>query len=105
MVIKPRRGQAMMELALGMLALALVASTLFAFSEYIISSLEMHRHLRAEAGRGALNGSGGDATYSSRADSDTICVEKLAVDYVFGSDQAEIREEVHIPVMSGLNAR
>ncbi len=92
----------MMELALGMLALALVASTLFAFSEYIISSLNMHRDLRAEAGRGALNGFGGDGSYSSRVDSDTIYVEKLAADYVFGEDQVEVHEEVHIPVMSGL---
>ena len=38
-----RRGQAFMELALGMLALALVLSALFGFTAYILSSLRMQR--------------------------------------------------------------
>ena len=48
-------GQAFMELALGMLALALVLSALFGFTAYILSSLRMQCDIRAEAGRGALN--------------------------------------------------
>jgi hypothetical protein len=47
-----RSGQAFMELALGMLALALVMAALFGFSMYIFSSLDIHRELRAEAGWG-----------------------------------------------------
>lgn len=92
-----RRGQAMMELAVGMLALALVASALFAFGDYIIASLDMHRHLRADAGKGALNGFGDG--YSSKSDSDTVEVEKLASQYVFGSEEVEISESVSIPNM------
>ena len=96
-------GQAFMELALGMLALALVLAALFGFTAYILSSLKMQRHLRADAGRGALNAGGGDESYSSKVADDTVEVEPFAATYIFGSTEVEVKEEVHIPVMSGLD--
>ena len=98
-----RRGQAFVELALGMLALALVLSALFGFTAYILSSLKMQRHLRADAGRGALNAGGGEESYSSKIADDTVEVEPLAATYIFGSSEVEVKEEVHIPAMSGLD--
>ena len=96
-------GQAFMELALGMLALALVLSALFGFTAYILSSLRMQRDIRAEAGRGALNSGGGEESYSSKIADDTVEVEPLAATYIFGSSEVEVKEEVHIPAMSGLD--
>ena len=96
-------GQAFMELALGMLALALVLSALFGFTAYILSSLRMQRDIRAEAGRGALNSGGGEESYSSKFADDTVEVEPLAATYIFGSSEVEVKEEVHIPSMSGLD--
>ena len=98
-----RHGQAFMEMALGMLALALVLSALFGFTSYIMSSLEMQRDLRAEAGKGALEAAGGDESYSSKTAHDTVEVEQFAANYIFGSSEVEVNEEVHIPVMSGLD--
>jgi len=92
-----------MELALGMLALALVLASLFGFTAYILSSLGMQRDLRAEAGRGALNSGGGEESYSSKVAHDTVEVEPLAATYVFGSSEVPVREEVHIPSMAGLD--
>ena len=96
-------GQAFVELALGMLAFALVLASLFAFTSYILSSLDMQSDLRAEAGRGALNAGGGDEAYSSKTAQDSVEVEPLAATYIFGSSEVEIKEEVHIPAMAGLD--
>lgn len=96
-------GQAFMEMALGMLALALVLSALFGFTTYILSSLRMQRHLRADAGRAALNAAGSEETYSTKIDNDTVEVEPLAATYIFGSSEVEVKEEVHMPSMSGLD--
>lgn len=92
-----------MELALGMLALALVLSALFGFTTYILSSLKMQRNIRADAGRGALNAAGSEETYSSKMGHDTVEVEPFAATYIFGSSKVEVKEEVHIPSMSGLD--
>ena len=96
-------GQAFMEMALGMLALALVLASLFGFTSYILSSLERQRDLRADAGRGALEAGGGDESYSSKTAHDVVEVEQFAADYVFGSSEIEVQEEVHIPAMAGLD--
>lgn len=93
------RGQALVELAIGMVVVALVLSALFAFTRYILASLEIQRTLRADAGRSALGTHGVDETYSSSVQRDTITVSPMAADYIFGSRQVEIKEEVHIPVM------
>lgn len=92
-----------MEMALGMLALALVLSALFSFTMYILGSLEIQSDLRADAGRGALEAGGLDESYSSKISHDTVAIEPFAATYIFGSTEVELREEVHIPVMSGLN--
>ncbi|MBR3221299.1 MAG: hypothetical protein IKF72_03630 [Kiritimatiellae bacterium] len=44
-----RRGQALMELAVGMFALALVVSALCVFATYIVRSLEVQNSLRSSA--------------------------------------------------------
>ena len=90
-------------MALGMFALALVLASLFAFTAYILSSLDMQRDLRADAGRDALNAGGGDEAYASKTAHDTVEVEPLAATYIFGSSEVEIKEEVHIPAMAGLD--
>ena len=94
-----RRGQALVELAVGMMVVALILAALFGFSKYIIESLRMHRTLRAQAGRSALTSSGGDGSFCSASDSETITVDPVAADYVFGSQDVTIKEEVHIPPM------
>lgn len=94
-----RRGQAFAELAMGMLALALVLAALFGFFRYIVGSLEMQRSLRAQAGRSAMASTGGDGSYGSAADRDTVEVEPLAATYIFGSETVEFKEEVHLPAM------
>lgn len=105
MGIRLRRAQAMVELAVGMLALALVVAALIGFTTYILGSLEMQRSLRAEAGRSALNAPGGDDVFSSKSDRDTVEVEPLAAEYIFGETQVPVKEEVHIPAMAGLEQR
>ena len=93
------RAQALVEMALGMFALALVASSLVCFSHYIAKSLDMHRKLRSSAGRSALYSSGGPGLYSSASDSDTVRVEPFAAEYIFGSTDVKVREQVFIPNM------
>ena len=97
-----RKGQAFVELALGMFALALVASALFGFTAYILKSLEMQRDLRADAGRVALERGGGDESFSSKLSHRVVEVDPLAADYIFGKGKVNVREEVHIPDMAGL---
>lgn len=96
---KARRGQALVELAIGMVVVSLVLAGLFGFTKYIIASLNEQRTLRAEAGRSAMGGMGGDESYASATHSDTITVSPMAADYIFGSTEVTIKEEVHIPVM------
>ncbi|MBR1921676.1 MAG: hypothetical protein IJ829_06710 [Kiritimatiellae bacterium] len=97
-----RRAQAFVEMALGLFATALVLAAVFGFSAYILRSLEMQSGLRADAGRGALNAGGGDESYSSKVDRETVEVEPLAATYLFGSERVDLRDEVHIPAMAGL---
>ena len=92
-----RPGQALMELAVGMLALALVLSALFSFAAYVVSSLEMQRSLRAEAGRKAMNAAG--QGFATAKDSDTVELEQFAADYLFGENELKIEEEVQMPNM------
>ena len=94
-----RRGQALAELAVGMFVVSLVLAALFAFTRYILVSLEMQRTIRAEAGRAAFGAHGADESYSSAVRTDVITVSQMAADYIFGSRQVKIKEEVHMPVM------
>ena len=47
--MRTRRGQALMELAVGMFALALVVSALCGFALYIVKSLRVQNSLRSSA--------------------------------------------------------
>ena len=93
-------GQAMIELALGMFALALVLAALFGFAAYILSSLDMQRTIRREAGVKALNGFG--TGYATAAKRDTVEFEPLACEYIVGSEQLPVKESVEMPDMGGL---
>ena len=92
----------MMELAVGMLAVAIVFSAIFGFLEYIVRSLDSQRELRAKAGTEAMTSSGFDGSYSSATESGTVKVEPFAAEYVFGEEEFKIKEQVHIPAMKGM---
>lgn len=77
-----KRGQALMELAMGMLALALVIAALVDFTVYITKSLKMQNSLRT----------------GSSSQSDELKVTDIAVEYIFGRDSIPIRESVHMPL-------
>jgi hypothetical protein len=62
-----RKGQALMELAMGMFALALVVAALCGFAAYIVKSLEIQNKMRVGGKR-----------------SDTVEVSSFASEYVFG---------------------
>jgi len=79
-----RRGQAMIELAMGMFALALVVSALVAFAIYIVKDLKMQNSLRV----------GDDSQH------DTVEVSGLAAKYVFGKEEVKIKESVKMPMRS-----
>ena len=76
-----RRGQALIELAVGLFALALVTSALCGFAAYIAKSLKMQNSLRVGA--------------SSQRDS--VEISEFASKYVFGTDTLTIREKVVMP--------
>lgn len=96
-----RAGQALMELAFGLLAVALVLSALFGLVRYVAKSLDRTRSMRVQAGRSAL-----DATsphgYSTSAVRDSVEVEPFAAEYIFGKRTLKIHEEVALPNMRGL---
>ena len=71
-----RRGQALMELAVGMFTLALLVSALVVFTQYIARSLDIQNHLRG----------------SSHGVADKIELEGFAADTVFGSRNLHIKE-------------
>lgn len=92
------RGQALVELALGLMLVALVLAAAFGVSQYVIASMNGQRTLRAEAGRHALGGTGGDGAMATATRHETITVSPLAADYIFGSTEVDIKEEVHLPL-------
>ena len=94
---RSRSGQALTELAIGLLAFALVITAILGFAKCIVASLDMRRSLRADAGRRALGAAGGDTAYSSSSKSVSLEVSPLAADGIFGTRRVEMKEEVHIP--------
>ena len=92
------RGQALMELAVGMFALSLVIAALITFTFYIIYSLDMQRTVRREAGVRAIQTSGNG--FSSSSKNDSIEVDSLAAEYIFGKEKISISEKVQMPAMS-----
>lgn len=81
MPIKMRRGQAMIELAFGMLALTLVVSALCGFAVYIARSLEMQNSLRVR----------------DNSQHDTLEVSDFAAEYIFNKTTIDIKEKVELP--------
>lgn len=75
-----RRGQALMELAIGMFALALVVCALCGFAAYIAKSLKVQNHLRT----------GGPK-------SDSVEVDDFAAKHVFGATKIQIKEKLDFP--------
>ena len=76
-----RRGQALMELAVGMLALALVVSALCTFTIYIVRSLEVQNSLRS----------------SSQKMNKPVKVEDFAVRHFIGKDTIKMDERAVMP--------
>lgn len=94
-----RSGQAFVELAVGMLVLALVMSALFSFARFITTSLDLQRSLRSQAGSKAMLASGPASSFSSASAGTTIIVEPFAGEYFFSSNEVDITESVYIPNM------
>ena len=85
--MRTRRGQALMELAVGLFALALVTSALCAFAVYIATSLKAQNDLRSGLGHGG----------GSNEKSDSVEVADFAEEHLFGRATLEIRERVVMP--------
>ena len=75
--MRTRRGQALMELAVGMLTIAILLSAYFFFVKYIVRSLEIENHLRKP----------GQGTYA-----DSIELDDFAAKEVFGLKNLHIME-------------
>lgn len=86
-LMRTRRGQALMELAVGLFSLALVVSFLCGFAVYIASSLEAQNNLRVGLGTG-----GGQNTKSG-----SVEVGQFAAERLFGSETLEYKERVELP--------
>ena len=70
------RGQALMELAVGMFTIAILVSALVTFTYYIVRSLEIENHLRG----------------NSKGVADKIELDDFAADNVFGTRNLHIKE-------------
>lgn len=97
-----RRGQALYEMMMGLFVLALVASAIFAFTDYITTSLKLHRRLRAKAGTSAMWSLGSDGTLSTASGSKSFNPDPMAAEHVFGKTTVHIRETVKMPSMGGI---
>ena len=74
------RGQALMELAVGLFALALVVSALCGFAHYIAKSLRVQNELRVGGKR-----------------SDFVEISSWAAQHVFGAETLKISEKLNWP--------
>ncbi len=101
--VKMRKGQAFLELTIGLFALVLVIVAALGFQDYILTSLEIHRTMRARVGGAALGAIGDSQSYISATESDAIEVEPIAATYIFGKAQIKLQEEIHMPAMGGIN--
>lgn len=98
------KGQAMIELAVGMFALVLVVSVLASFTVYIVKGLEAERHVRADAGREAIDFTDmSDAPSFRFADRvEPMEVDSISAKYLFGTEKVSVQESVYLPPMRGL---
>lgn len=76
-----RRGQALMELAVGMFALALVVSALAGFAVYIAKSLRSQNTVRS----------------SVKSTDTTVSVDHFAAKWIFGRESFDVREKARMP--------
>ncbi len=81
MGIKLRRAQALMELAAGLFALALVVSAMTGFALYFVKSLRAQNALRVKSPQAT----------------ERIDVSPFAARYIFGNATLTIREKVDMP--------
>ena len=95
-----RRAQAFVELSLGMFALALVFSALAAFALFIVKSLSLQSKARSDAGRSALVGYGQGGADSVKTDA--VELDPVAAEYLFGSNNATVKEKAYLPNMKGI---
>jgi hypothetical protein len=100
MATRRRTGQALVELAVGMFAFALVVSAVIGFAMYIVTALDMRRTMRADAGCRAMR-SIGSSIVTSR-DSKDVEIDAMAAEYVFGSEDVSVKEKVSLPPMGCL---
>lgn len=73
---RTRRGQALMELAVGMFTLAFLVSALVVFAQFIVRSLEIENHLRG----------------NSHGVADKVELDGFAAERVFGTRNLHIKE-------------
>ena len=78
-----RRGQAFVELACGLFALALVVSALCGFAHYVVKALEIQNKLRVGGRKGA-----------------SVDVSGSMSKYVFGAETLKISEKLQMPATS-----
>lgn len=96
------KGQALVELALGMFALALVLSAIFSFTRYIVASLDAQRKVRVRAGVAAFGAGIAETDGAAAVESRKVNVEKMSAEYVFGREDVDVTEKVVIPGLGGL---
>lgn len=99
-----KSGQAMIELAIGMFALVLVVSALSSFTVYIVKGLEAERHVRAEAGKAALEfvDMSDNPAFKLADRVEPMEVDSISAKYLFGTEKVNVRESVYLPPMRGL---
>lgn len=100
MATRRRTGQALVELAVGMFAFALVVSAAIGFAMYIVTALNMRRTMRADVGRKAMR-SVGSSLVTSR-DAKDVELDAMSAEYVFGSEDVSVKETVSLPPMGYL---
>ena len=92
-------GQALVELAVAMLAVALVLAGLLAFSDCILASLGIQREARSEAGTSAFGSTGTGGGYSTVTRKKSVRVSGLAGEKIFGRSTATVGESIHMTPM------
>ena len=89
------RGQALVELAIGMVAVALVLSALFSFAKCILAALDIQRDIRADAGKEAFSSSSG----GSKSETRTVALSGPAEREIFRGGAAKLKDSVYLPPM------
>jgi hypothetical protein len=97
-----KKGQALVELALGMFALALVLSAIFSFTRYIVTSLDVQRKARVKAGVAAFSAGAAENDSAVATETQKVNVEKMSAEYIFGREEVDVKERVVIPGLGGL---